>query len=88
MPPTWLIAAVLVSTGVFGGLGHWFLIMAHRDAPPTVLAPFNYTQLIWAIALGYVLFGDLPDHTTLVGAAMIVASGLYALYRERVRRDR
>ncbi len=88
MPPTWLIAAVLVSTGVFGGLGHWLLIMALRDAPPTVLAPFNYTQIIWAITLGYVLFGDLPDHNTLIGAAMIVASGLYALYRERVRRDR
>ncbi len=88
MPPTWLIAAALVATGVFGGLGHWLLIMAHRDAPPTVLAPFNYTQLIWAIALGYLLFGDIPNHTTLIGAALIVLSGLYALYRERVRRDR
>ncbi len=88
MPPSWLVAAALVATGVFGGLGHWLLIMAHRDAPPTVLAPFNYTQLIWAIALGYLVFDNVPDRSTLIGASLIVASGLYALYRERVRRDR
>ncbi len=88
MPPGGLVALLLVLTGVFGGIGHWLLILAHRDAPPTVLAPFNYTQLIWALALGYLLFGDVPGHATLVGAAMIVASGLYALYRERIRRDR
>jgi drug/metabolite transporter (DMT)-like permease len=87
-PPSWLIAVILIGTGFFGGLGHWFLIMAHRDAPPTVLAPFNYTQLIWATALGYVVFGDIPGPATLIGAAMIVLSGLYALYRERIRRDR
>lgn len=88
LPPSWVVAAALVATGVFGGLGHWLLIMAHRDAPPTVLAPFNYTQLIWAIALGYFLFDNVPDRSTLIGAALIVASGLYALYRERIRRDR
>ena len=88
MPPTWQIAAALVGTGIAGGVGHWFLIAAHRDAPPTVLAPFNYTQLIWMIVLGYLVFGDLPGPGTLTGASLIVASGLYALYRERVRRDR
>jgi drug/metabolite transporter (DMT)-like permease len=87
-PPTWQIAAALVGTGIAGGLGHWFLIAAHRDAPPTVLAPFNYTQLIWMILLGYLVFGDVPGPSTLIGAGLIVASGLYALYRERVRRDR
>ncbi len=87
-PPTWQVAAALVGTGIAGGIGHWFLIAAHRDAPPTVLAPFNYTQLIWMIVLGYLTFGDVPVPSTLIGAGMIVASGLYALYRERVRRDR
>ena len=88
MPPTWLIAVLLVATGILGGVGHWFLIMAHRDAPPTVLAPFSYTQLIWATGLGFLVFGDVPGPDTLIGAAMIVLSGLYALYRERIRRDR
>ncbi len=88
VPPTWLIAAALAGTGIAGGIGHWFLIAAHRNAPPTVLAPFNYTQLIWMIVLGYLIFGDIPGPPTLIGASLIVASGLYALYRERVRRDR
>ena len=88
MPPTWQVAVALLGTGVTAGVGHWFLIAAHRNAPPTVLAPFSYTQLIWMIALGYLVFGDLPGPGTLVGAALIVLSGLYALYRERVRRDR
>ena len=88
LPPTWLVAAALVGTGIAGGVGHWFLIAAHRDAPPTVLAPFNYTQLVWMVTFGYLAFGDLPGPNTLIGAGLIVASGLYALYRERVRRDR
>ena len=53
-----------------------------------MLAPFSYTQLIWMITFGYLAFGDLPGPNTLIGASLIVASGLYALYRERVRRDR
>jgi drug/metabolite transporter (DMT)-like permease len=88
LPPSWLVAAALVGTGLMGAVGHWFLIAAHRDAPPTVLAPFSYTQLIWMITFGYLAFGDLPGPNTLIGASLIVASGLYALYRERVRRDR
>ena len=87
-PSNWLVALALVGTGLAGGIGHWFLIASHRDAPPTVLAPFTYTQLIWMIALGFFAFGDVPGTSTLIGAALIVASGLYALYREQVRRDR
>jgi drug/metabolite transporter (DMT)-like permease len=87
-PPDWTVLAALVATGVAGSVGHWFLIVAHRNAPPTVLAPFSYTQLIWMIVFGFLAFGDLPGPGTLLGGSIIVASGLYALYRERVRRDR
>jgi drug/metabolite transporter (DMT)-like permease len=87
-PPDWTVAAALIGTGVAGSIGHWFLILAHRNAPPTVLAPFSYTQLIWMIVFGYLAFGDVPGAYTLIGGAIIVASGLYALYRERIRRDR
>jgi drug/metabolite transporter (DMT)-like permease len=51
-----------------------------------VLAPFIYGQLVWMIVLGYLLFGDLPDRWTLIGSGIVVASGLYLLYRERARR--
>ncbi len=87
-PSLWQVALALLATGLLGGIGHWFLIIAHRDAPPTVLAPFNYTQLLWMMGFGYLVFGNLPGPGTLIGAGLIVASGLYALYRERIRRDR
>ncbi|MHA7776334.1 DMT family transporter [Roseibium sp. M-1] len=79
---TWML---LFATGVFGAGGHFLFIMAHRIAPAPVLAPFIYTQIVWMIALGYLVFGDVPSFTTLLGAAIVVASGLYILYRERVK---
>ena len=54
-------------------------------APAGVLAPFIYAQIVWMMALGYFIFGDLPDRWTLIGASVVIASGLYLLYRERVR---
>jgi len=75
----------MLATGVFGGVGHWLLILAHARAPAPVLAPFLYSQLIWASILGYMAFGDLPDGWTLVGATVVVGSGLYLLARERAR---
>jgi drug/metabolite transporter (DMT)-like permease len=87
-PPTWLVAGALVMTGLMGGIGHWWLILANRYAPATVLAPFNYTQIVWMILSGYLVFGDVPKPATLSGAAVIIASGLYILYREQVHRDR
>jgi drug/metabolite transporter (DMT)-like permease len=83
--PSLPVAGLLLATGAFGALGHWLLILAHARAPAPVLAPFIYTQLIWMTALGYVLFGDVPDAGTLAGGAILVASGLYLLARERAR---
>lgn len=81
-PLSWLIMALM---GLMGGLGHGLLIMAHRLAPATVLAPFIYSQLVWMVALGWLVFGQLPDRWTFIGGSIVVASGLYLLYRERVR---
>jgi drug/metabolite transporter (DMT)-like permease len=85
-PPDWTVALALFAAAVFGTIGHWFVIAAHRAAPPLVIAPFQYTQLAWMVAFGYVAFGDLPHGHVLLGALFIIASGLYALYRESVRR--
>ncbi len=79
---TWLLLAAL---GAFGALGHWLLILAHRRAPASVLAPFFYAQLLWATALGFLVFGETPDRWTLVGGAIVMASGLYLVSRERTR---
>jgi drug/metabolite transporter (DMT)-like permease len=78
--------ALLLSTGAWGGLGHFLLIVAHRRAPAAVLAPFIYTQMVWMLVFGWFVFGQIPDMWTLIGAGIVVASGLYLLYRERVVR--
>ena len=70
--------------GLLGAVGHYWLIRAFESAPASVLAPFGYTTLVWAITLGWIFYGNLPDLWTLAGGAVIVASGLFILYRERV----
>jgi drug/metabolite transporter (DMT)-like permease len=75
--------AVLVIMGACGVLGHYLLILAHRLAPASILAPFIYTQMVWVIISGYLVFNDLPNHWTLIGACVVIASGLYLLHRER-----
>ena len=76
----WLLMGAL---GVFGTAGHGLLIVAHRFAPAPILTPFTYTQLIWMIISGVVVFGDWPAAATLVGAALVVACGAYLALRER-----
>jgi drug/metabolite transporter (DMT)-like permease len=89
LPAVWvtptepMVIAGMVAVGAFGWIGHLFLIIAHRYAPAPVLAPYIYTQLIWYVAGGFLVFGDLPNAFTLAGAAIVTASGLYLLYRER-----
>jgi drug/metabolite transporter (DMT)-like permease len=78
------VIVLMCSMGLFSGLGHYLLIVGHRLAPASVLAPFIYTEIVWMIGLGYFVFGDVPNSWTLSGVAVVIASGLYLLYRERV----
>jgi drug/metabolite transporter (DMT)-like permease len=82
-PETPLQVLLLASLGFWGGLGHWLLILTHRSAPASVLAPFVYLGLIWMSALGYLVFGNVPTLWTLSGAAVVIFSGLYLFARER-----
>lgn len=88
MPTDALSWFLILSLGFYGALGHWLLIKAYRLATATALAPYPYLQMVWMIASGYLVFNQLPDRWTLVGAAIIVASGLYIIYREHVLRLR
>lgn len=83
--PGWDMALLGVAAGGLFTIGQWFLIMAYRQGNASVIAPFSYTQLIWAGLLGFWVFGTVPDAWTILGAGIIVASGLYTAYRERVR---
>ena len=69
--------------GVFGWLGHQLLIVAHRFAPASALAPFIYTQMIFMVAAGWALFAAVPDFWTIVGAGVVMGGGLYIWLRER-----
>ena len=81
-PTDWLW---LLALGLIHGLGHYALIRALAGADASLLQPFNYTQIVWAMGLGLIFFGQFPDAWALAGTAMIVAGGLYALARERRR---
>jgi drug/metabolite transporter (DMT)-like permease len=78
--------ALCLAMGVVASGGQWLVILAHRVAPASLLAPFFYSQLLWVTVLGYLVFGNLPDTWTITGASIIIASGLYTAHRERVRR--
>jgi len=84
-----LVITLMVATGAMGSFGHYLLIAAHRLAPAAVLSPFIYTEIVLVSASGFLVFGDVPNRSTLAGAAIVVASGLYILHRERtVRRTK
>ncbi len=78
--------ALMVQLGVLGGVGHFALIKAFQAAPASVVAPFGYTNLIWATVFGFIIWGHLPDLATVAGAAVIVASGIYIFHREHIHR--
>ncbi|HEX2136655.1 MAG TPA: DMT family transporter [Microvirga sp.] len=76
-------ALVFAGLGLFGGFGHYFLVRAFELAPAPVVAPLNYGQLIGATLLGMMVFGQVPDYWTWLGAAIIAGSGLIMLWAER-----
>ena len=85
--PSWHDILFGIFIGVASTAGQWIVVLAFRYADASVLAPFSYTQLLWVSILGFVVFGELPDVWTVIGAAFIVSSGLYTAHRERVRRS-
>ena len=83
--PSWHDILFGIFIGIASTAGQWIVVLAFRYADASVLAPFSYTQLLWVSILGFVIFGEIPDIWTVVGAVFIVASGLYTAHRERVR---
>lgn len=75
----------LIGMVAFGVVGYWSIIAASRTGEVSLVAPFRYTRLIFAIAVGWIVFGEAPDVITLCGSALIIGSGLYSFARERAR---
>lgn len=79
--------AVMVFCGITVGVGGYLLSQAYRLAEASVVAPFEYTALPWGVLLGFLIWGDIPGATTVLGIMLIIGSGLYVLYREKIRRQ-
>ncbi|MEZ5650282.1 MAG: DMT family transporter [Burkholderiaceae bacterium] len=72
----------LIGASTAAAVGHTLLAMSFRYAPASTLAPFQYVQILYMIALGYWLFGDVPGREVVIGAAIVIGSGIYLLARE------
>lgn len=86
--PTWVMPsfedlALLVAIGVFGGIGQLMLTQAFQSAEASLIAPFEYTSMIWVVLIGYTVFGEIPAIEVLLGASIVICSGIFVIYRER-----
>ena len=81
MPDGWQLV-LLVAIGLLGGMGQILMTTSYRFADASTIAPFDYTTIIWATALGWVMFDEVPGPLVVVGAAVVIAAGLFVLYRE------
>jgi drug/metabolite transporter (DMT)-like permease len=86
--PTWYDFLGLTVAGIGNGIAQYWWTRALSLAPPSAIVPFNYLSLVWAIILGFVIWGDVPSRSLAIGSLIVVASGLYILWRETVRRRR
>jgi drug/metabolite transporter (DMT)-like permease len=82
--PTWQAVAIGGFMAGVSTTAQWLVVLGYRRAAASVLAPFSYTQLVWSSLAGFLLFSMIPDFMTLVGAAVIIASGLYTAHREQI----
>ena len=80
-PDLWTFA-LLVTAGVLGGISQMFVTESYRHAQTSTLAPFEYTSMLFGVALGYLLFGEAPTLTMLIGATIVIAAGLIVIWRE------
>lgn len=81
--PSQLELTALIAIGICGGLAHVLLTESYRFAPASVIAPFDYTSMLWAFVLGYAMFGEVPTPSVYAGAVIVAAAGLFVIWRER-----
>lgn len=81
--PTASQAALLIGAGLLGGVGQIFLTSSYREADASLVAPFDYASMIFALAIGYFVFAEVPTATMLIGAAVVVTAGCLIIWRER-----
>jgi drug/metabolite transporter (DMT)-like permease len=75
--------AALIAIGLIGGVSHILLTESYRLAPASLVAPFDYTAMLWAFVFGYALFGEVPAPLVFIGSVIVIAAGLFVIWRER-----
>jgi drug/metabolite transporter (DMT)-like permease len=88
LPFGWVVpsgpdAAVLILTGLLGGVGQILMTSAYRNAPAATVASFEYVSMLWGVAFGYLLFNEAPTQNVVAGGAIVVAAGIVIIFRER-----
>jgi drug/metabolite transporter (DMT)-like permease len=81
--PTTGEAMILVGAGLLGGVGQILLTSSYREADASLVAPFDYASMIFALLIGYFVFGEVPTWTMLAGATLVVIAGILIIWRER-----
>ncbi len=83
--PSWTVLAYLAAAGVLVAIGNYYVVVAFRGGDVSVISPFRYSVILWALLAGYFVWGDIPDLWGALGTVLIVLAGLYVIHRERVR---
>jgi drug/metabolite transporter (DMT)-like permease len=86
--PTPIAFLLMAATGLLAGSAQYCLTEAFRIAPPSVVAPFEYTSLLWAMLFGFLVWGDVPTTLVLGSAAVVIGSGIYVLHDDKVTQRR
>ncbi|WP_411889652.1 DMT family transporter [Yoonia sp. SDW83-1] len=81
--PGWSVAVMLIMAGLLGGVGQIFLTSSYRFADASLVAPFDYTSMILALTIGYLVFDEVPTGTMMVGAGIVIFAGVLIIWRER-----
>ncbi len=81
--PDWRDAALFVTIGILGGLGQILIVQAYRYGDASLIAPFEYSTMLWAVAIGWFMFDDWPVPAVLIGSVIVIASGIYVILREK-----
>lgn len=81
--PSWQDLGALVMIGVLGGIGQLCVTQAFHHAEASLIAPFEYTSMIWVITVGYFIFAEIPTLPVMIGSSIVIASGIFVIIRER-----